>query len=162
MAPSSGGNSKRRSRRCYSAVTFLSSAFADPGAPSDSCQAFARETATREPKSARETNDSVFRGAIPDSRARRLSDSRDALMPGKGATTLAGYGGKHQRLRRRWAKVVRAGAAVCNRCGETIDPKEPWDLDHHDDDRRFYRGPAHSRCNRATASWRQTRFSREW
>ena len=83
-------------------------------------------------------------------------------MSGKGATFLAGYGGKHKKLRRRWARVVRAGAAVCNRCGDPILPDDKWDLDHDDFDRRFYCGPAHASCNRATSSRVRQVSSREW
>jgi hypothetical protein len=82
-------------------------------------------------------------------------------MSPKGAQTLAGYGWPHQKLRAKWAKVVRAGAAVCSRCGESFGRDEPWDLDHTDD-RRGWLGPAHPKCNRATASRPVKRTSRAW
>jgi hypothetical protein len=34
----------------------------------------------------------------------------------------------------------------CSRCGEPIDPREPWHLDHTED-RTAYLGPAHRDCN---------------
>ena len=47
----------------------------------------------------------------------------------------------------------------CARCGEFIQPDEPWDLGH-DNSRLGYLGPAHSRCNRAAAH--ELRTSRSW
>ena len=37
------------------------------------------------------------------------------------------YGAAHRRLRAQVASRVRAGLAVCARCGEPIHPNEPWD-----------------------------------
>ena len=48
---------------------------------------------------------------------------------------------------------------TCARCGELIQPGEPWDLDH-DSSRRFYLGASHARCNRAAAN--ELRTSRVW
>ncbi len=47
----------------------------------------------------------------------------------------------------------------CARCGELIEPDEPWDLDH-DNSRLFYLGASHARCNRGAAN--ELRTSREW
>ena len=47
----------------------------------------------------------------------------------------------------------------CVRCGEFIQPDDPWDLDH-DNSRLFYLGPSHSGCNRAAAN--ELRTSRDW
>jgi hypothetical protein len=65
-------------------------------------------------------------------------------------------------LRRRVARLVDAGLAVCVRpgCGLPIRPGEPWDLGHDDFDRSVYRGPEHRACNRATAGRRVV--VREW
>jgi hypothetical protein len=60
------------------------------------------------------------------------------------------YGTHYKRLRKRWALVVRAGNAVCWRCGLPIAPGQPWDLGHDDDDPNVHRGPEHRACNRAT------------
>lgn len=79
-------------------------------------------------------------------------------------TTRQGYGYKHQRLRKAWARIVKGGRVKCARCGELILPFEPWDLGHDDEDRTKYAGPEHRRCNRATAGRRkpERKTSREW
>lgn len=82
-------------------------------------------------------------------------------MPSKGKTAQRGYGSRHRDLRKRWARVVAAGNVACSRCGQPIDPLEPWDLDHADD-RRGYLGPSHRACNRDAASLRANRHSRAW
>jgi hypothetical protein len=64
------------------------------------------------------------------------------------STTRRGYGWAHQRRRAAFARLVAAGLAICWRCGQPIEPGEPWDLGHDDIDRRRYRGPEHRRCNR--------------
>jgi hypothetical protein len=75
-----------------------------------------------------------------------------------------GYDAQHRALRKRVAREVEAGRAVCARCGRWIAPGTPWDLDHRDDDRSQYLGPSHSRCNRQTSGRRkqQTLRSRAW
>jgi hypothetical protein len=78
----------------------------------------------------------------------------------KAKTTLRGYGWKHQQLRRSVGRAVAAGNAYCTRCGEWIDPAEPWDLGHDEHDRSVYTGPEHRRCNRATSKRRW--HSRRW
>jgi hypothetical protein len=66
-----------------------------------------------------------------------------------------GYDAAFKRERRRVAKVVEAGNALCARCGEPIRlvnlRPEPWDLGHNDLDRTIISGPEHRACNRATA-----------
>lgn len=73
-----------------------------------------------------------------------------------------GYGVEHKRLRRRLARIVAEGGALCARCGKPIMPGEPWDLGHDDYDRSRYIGPEHRACNRATASRPRRRQSRRW
>jgi hypothetical protein len=67
----------------------------------------------------------------------------------RASTAGRGYGWGHQKLRKRLAPAVAAGMVTCARCGELIQPGEPWDLGHTED-RRGYAGPEHRRCNRAT------------
>jgi hypothetical protein len=43
--------------------------------------------------------------------------------------------GSIRKLRQIVQRDVAAGLAVCSRCGLRIDPGEPWDLGHADDDR---------------------------
>lgn len=66
-----------------------------------------------------------------------------------------GYGREHA-AKRRWYKtnVVDKGEGYCWRCGVWLDPAEPWDLGHDDNDRSIYRGPECRPCNRGTAAVR--------
>jgi hypothetical protein len=62
------------------------------------------------------------------------------------------YGTAHRRLRKQWASRVARGNVACTRCGELIDPRDRWDLDHVDGGGPMdYYGPSHARCNRATS-----------
>jgi hypothetical protein len=70
------------------------------------------------------------------------------------------YGRKsHHGLRARLQSVVAAGLANCARCGEVIDPGEPWDLGH-DDRTGLHSGPEHASCNRSAPHKNKT--SRQW
>ena len=71
-----------------------------------------------------------------------------------------GYGVGHRQRRRVLAPIVAKGLVDCARCGEPIEPGEPWDLGHDDFDRSRYLGPEHRRCNRAAPN--QLRVSRDW
>ena len=72
----------------------------------------------------------------------------DNRLPGD--TTRKGYGGAHQRLRKRWAPLVAIGGVLCARCGEEIRPGTKWDLGHVDGSRKqAYSGPEHRKCNRS-------------
>ena len=64
------------------------------------------------------------------------------------------YDRAHRRVRRKYAPVVKAGKAVCARCGKPIAPNELWDLDHDAADplQRRYLGPSHRSCNRAVVT----------
>lgn len=64
-----------------------------------------------------------------------------------GETARRGYGGRHQRLREGFERLVLAGDVRCARCRELIRPDEPWHLGHVDGDRSRYQGPEHARCN---------------
>jgi hypothetical protein len=77
-------------------------------------------------------------------------------------TSQRGYDAAHFRLRARLDRLVKAGEAICARCGKPIAPDEPWDLGHDDLDRSRSSGPEHRACNRATAGRRGRRTSRRW
>jgi hypothetical protein len=62
------------------------------------------------------------------------------------------YDNAHVRLRAQWAPRVAAGVVKCWRCDELIASGATWDLGHDDEDRAFYRGPEHRKCNRATST----------
>ena len=66
----------------------------------------------------------------------------------RGTNTSRGYGTTHQRERRRYARILAATPLPCTRCGEPVHATNAWDLDHDDNDRSRYLGPAHSACNR--------------
>lgn len=73
----------------------------------------------------------------------------------RGTATERGYDAAHRRLRARWARKVATGTVACWRCGERLNPLEPWDLGHDDNDRSITRGPECLPCNRGTATrWR--------
>jgi hypothetical protein len=66
------------------------------------------------------------------------------------STSDRGYGVEHQKLRKKIQKQMDGGKVfLCWRDGKPINPGEPWDLGHDDNDRTKYMGPEHQRCNRA-------------
>jgi hypothetical protein len=68
-------------------------------------------------------------------------------MSNPGATTRRGYGGDHQRERRRWKVVVERGdGPACTRCGFPVLAHQAWHLDHSED-RTEWLGVAHRLCN---------------
>lgn len=62
------------------------------------------------------------------------------------------YGRAHRKLRKAWGAKVELGYVRCSRCWEFISPSQQWDLDHNDEDRTRYNGPAHRYCNRAASN----------
>jgi hypothetical protein len=73
------------------------------------------------------------------------------------------YGPAHRARRKLLEPLVASGCVRCARCGELIEPGEPWDLGHSDIDWSCYSGPEHSACNRATAAHRvERKVSRKW
>lgn len=74
------------------------------------------------------------------------------------------YSGSEHRVRRRALEpVVALVGHQCVLCPGWIAPGSEWDLAHAPD-RRFYLGPAHVRCNRATSRKDEPLglVSREW
>lgn len=80
-------------------------------------------------------------------------------MPRPGDTTARGYGHRHQEERKRWLTIVKRGDAICARCGWTIAPDAPFDLDHTDD-RLGYLGVSHRRCNRRAGGKKRQALAR--
>jgi hypothetical protein len=89
----------------------------------------------------------------------------------RASTAQRGYGHRHQQLRTHWQARIDAGEVItCWRpdCDNRITGTE-WDLGHDDDDRRIYRGPECTHCNRSAAGKKSQRKpdpreqqSREW
>ena len=73
-----------------------------------------------------------------------------------------GYGWPHQKRRESLKARVASGLVACARCGETIQPGEPWDLGHDDFDRSVYKGPEHRVCNRRAAGRASHLIVRDW
>jgi hypothetical protein len=67
-------------------------------------------------------------------------------------TVARGYGEPHRKLREQSKRKVDQGVVLCVRCGRLISPDEPWDLGHHDFDRRVHSGPEHVSCNRSAGA----------
>lgn len=69
----------------------------------------------------------------------------------RGNATQRGYDRAHQLARIEWGKRIAQGGIICARCPKPVLPGQPWHLDHDDNDRTKYLGPAHARCNLAAA-----------
>lgn len=85
------------------------------------------------------------------SKSGRCPEHRRATDAARGRRQARGYDAAHDSHRAQVAILVRRGTAICWRCGQLIDPDEPWDLGHDDHDRTKYRGPEHIGCNRSTS-----------
>jgi hypothetical protein len=62
-----------------------------------------------------------------------------------------GYTNAHVARRRQLEPLVATGQLACSRCGQLIQPDQPWHLDHRDD-RSGYLGPSHATCNLRAAA----------
>jgi len=72
------------------------------------------------------------------------------------------YGTEHKAIRRILSPVIASGNAICDICGEAIDPADAWDLGHARD-RAHYAGPQHAECNRREGALsRYRKVSRSW
>jgi hypothetical protein len=66
------------------------------------------------------------------------------------ATTPRHHNPRHRATRRAWVIRLAAGEIVrCPYCPKLIDPTQPWDLAHDDDNPGRYLGPSHPHCNRS-------------
>lgn len=76
------------------------------------------------------------------------SDHAKAADRARGPRQARGYDRAHDAERRRWQAELAIRPIQCARCGQPINPGEPFDLGHTDD-RTGWTGPEHPRCNRA-------------
>ena len=71
-------------------------------------------------------------------------------MNRKASTARRGYGRAHRNLRASLGLLVAAGRPTCARCGQPIQPGEPWDLGHVDGSwKTRHSRPEHRACNRS-------------
>lgn len=70
----------------------------------------------------------------------------------RGTRQQRGYDLAYEARRKRDARTVAAGKAVCWDCGERISPLEPWDEGHCDNDRAVIHGPQKRAHNRNVTS----------
>jgi len=84
----------------------------------------------------------------------RCEEHRKAYETWRGTRQARGYDAAYDRARRRAARVVANGDAVCWRCGEPIAPSDEWHLGHDDHDRAVIRGAEHAHCNLSAAGSR--------
>lgn len=69
----------------------------------------------------------------------------------RGTRQQRGYDLAYEAHRKREARKVARGTAVCWSCSERISPLEPWDDGHCDDHRNVIHGAQHVACNRDTS-----------
>jgi hypothetical protein len=116
-------------------------------------------TAPADARRARIGNAEVCWGAVSLDEAREPRPQLPSLSPKaemtrKGTAKQRGYGSRHRDRRKKWEKLVAAGAVACARCGGLIASDSPWDLGHHDLDRTLPTQPEHRHCNRSAAAAR--------
>lgn len=68
----------------------------------------------------------------------------------RGTAEQRGYNAEYRRQRTLARQQVDQGGVTCWRCRQPINPGEPFDLGHDDNNRDIIRGPEHPKCNRAT------------
>jgi hypothetical protein len=73
---------------------------------------------------------------------------------------LRGYTNAHVARRRQLEPLVATGRTNCSRCGQPIEPGQPWHLDHRDD-RHGYLGPSHATCNLRAAAHKRNSTRKE-
>ena len=85
---------------------------------------------------------------VPTDAYRGMCDTcRKAWDKARGTREERGYGHDHQRTRADIQTDMDRGTPYhCARCGEPIEPGQPWHLDHNAD-RTGYLGPSHDLCN---------------
>lgn len=82
----------------------------------------------------------------PECRSRKQKIRDAARYPDR-----QGHSNTHTKERRRWKPHVDTGTWPCSRCGETIQPGTPWDVDN----RPWGYEPSHASCNRAAGARRE-------
>lgn len=66
----------------------------------------------------------------------------------RGRRQARGYDVEHDRLRRRWERIIATRSIPCARCHQPIPKGGAFDLGHNDR-RNAWTGPEHPACNRA-------------
>lgn len=93
---------------------------------------------------------------------RYCSTHRQEYERRRGSASDRGYNAAHRAERERWKRLMARGVRpVCKRCGEFVSASDVWDLGH-DDSRKFWSGPEHSRCNRSAGQANSVRMRERW